>query len=193
METTTSSYQTTPEIKPNVWKLGAKSGLITGLILFIFTLIFQYILEIYMAWWIMLIPVAGYIIAIIMTHKTYKEEGDGFMTYGKGLGLATILGAVAGLVVGLLSFFYVNVVDPTIPEKQADAAAEVQMEMMESMGVSGSEVDEAMDEQRASAIATARNPLLFIGAQILSGLAFAFFLSLIISIFTKNNNPEYEV
>lgn len=193
METTTSSFQTTPETEPSVWKLGSKNGLITGLVLFIFTLIFTYILEIYVAWWLNLIPFIVYAIAIVMTHKAYKEEGDGFMAYGKGLGLATILGAVAGLVVGVLAFLYVNVIDPTIPEKQADAVAEFQVEMMESFGASDADIDKVMDEQRSDQIATAQNPFLSVGTQILGGIIIAFFLSLIISIFTKNNHPEYEI
>lgn len=196
METTTSSYQTTPQTQPSLWKIGAKNGLITGLVLFVFTLIFQFILEYFIAWWLVLIPVVGYTIAIILTHKTYKEDGDGFMSYGKGLGLAVVLGAVAGLVTGVLVFFYLNVIDPTIIEKQAEATLEFQVEMMESFGASGSDIDKALDmaeEQKEEAIAAARNPLKSIGMQIVSGLVFAFFLSLIISIFTRKTNPEYEI
>ena len=195
METTTSTYETTPQEQPNIWKLGGKSGLITGLILFIFALIFQFILEVYFAWWLMAIPFLGYTIAIVMTHKTYKSEGNGLMSYGKGVGLGVILGGVAGLVAGILSFLYINVVDPSIPVKQADAAIEAQMEMMESFGASDADIDKMMDaadEQREATIEGASDPLKSIGSQLAMGLAFGLILALVIAAFTRKNDPSVE-
>lgn len=195
METTTTNNPETPQTQPSVWSIGLKGGLITGLILAIFTIVFQYIMGYLVAWWLFVIPLIAYVIGIVMTHKSYKNEGNGYMSYGTGLGLACILGLISGLVVGLLAYLYVNVIDPSIAEKQADAAVNMQIEMLESMGASDSDIDKALDradEQREDIIASSKNPLTSVGYQMLSGLAFAFFLSLIISIFTKENEPEYQ-
>lgn len=191
METTTSS----PQTKPNVWSLGAKGGLITGLVLFLFTFVFQFLLGFFAEWWMSIIPILGFIIGIVMTHKTFKKDGNGLMSYGEGLFLAVVLGAVAGIVVGLLTFAYVNLIDPTIPEKQADAVADLQIRMLERFGASDADIDEAYDkaeEQKEAIIEASRNPLKTIGYQLLGGIGYSFFLALIITIFTRKKNPEYE-
>ena len=117
------------------------------------------------------------------------------MSYGKGLLIAVILGAVAGFVVGILTFAYVNLVDPTIPEKQANAVADLQIRMLERFGASDSDIDKAYDqaeEQKEEIIAAARNPLKTVGYQILGGIGYSFFLALIISIFTRKKDPTIE-
>src|SRR5258706_15031343 len=52
------------------------------------------------------------IVLVVLAHKSFKDNGDGFMTYGQGFGIAFIAFLVAILVGGIFMFIYSNFVDP---------------------------------------------------------------------------------
>ena len=160
--------------------------------MFLLTFIFQYMLEMYGNMFLMLgMGILAVIIGIVLTHKGFKRDGDGYMTYGQGLGLAVISMTVAGFFAGLLSFLYISLVDPSVPEKIADASIEMAYNMTERMG---GEIDDATEDmletQRQEAIDKGAN---FIGTVLGAGfmyLIMGLIFGLIISAFTKNNHPE---
>lgn len=192
MESATHS-DTYEQTQPSIWNVGIKGGLVTGIVLFLLTLIFQYILGMYGNIFFMLaMGILAVIIGIVLTHKGFKRDGDGYMTYGQGLGLALISMTIAGLLAGLLSFLYIIFIDPQIPQKIADASTEMAYSMVESMG---GEIDDATEEkleaQRQEAIdkgASFTSTVLGAGlTYLIMGLIFG----LVISAFTKNNHPEH--
>lgn len=178
--------------QPSIWGISIKGGLVTGAVVFLITLIFQYILGMFDNIWLMTaMGVLAVIIGIVLTHRGFKSEGDGYMTYGQGLGIAVISMTIAGLLGGLLSFLYITLVDPTIPEQQADAAAEMTYSMTERFGGEVTdELEAQIEEQRQSTIENGGSFLYLVlasaGAYLVMGLIFG----LIISAFTKNNHPE---
>ncbi|MBW3544146.1 MAG: DUF4199 domain-containing protein [Bacteroidetes bacterium] len=187
-----SSHPEVAHEQPTLWSVGLKGGLITGGVLFLLTFIFQYMLEMYGNMFLMLgMGILAVIIGIVLTHKGFKRDGDGYMSYGQGLGLAVISMTVAGLLAGLLSFLYISFVDPGVPEKIADASIEMAYSMTERMG---GEVDDATEDmleaQRQEAIDKGAN---FVGTVLGAGfmyLIMGLIFGLIISAFTKNNHPE---
>ena len=61
------------------------------------------------------------IIVLFLAHKYYKENGDGFMSYGQGIGVAFWLGLVSSVISSVFGYIYAKLIDPnyitTIREK----------------------------------------------------------------------------
>jgi hypothetical protein len=194
METTTT-YQSNQPVaaQPSILPYGVKGGLITGAISAVITIIFSYVLGLYTSWIVSVLGLLAGIIGIVLTHKGFKRDGNGYMKYSQGLILAIVLSAVAGLVAGLVSFIYINFVDPTIPEKMAEATVEMQYKVFEMIG------GEITDEQEAQ-IEASREQVINDTGSFLNTIVYppliygigGLILGLIISAFTKENDPEVE-
>jgi energy-coupling factor transporter transmembrane protein EcfT len=181
----------TTSTQANIWNLSLRNGLITGAVLFAFTIIFQYVLEMYTNYWLIIIPVVGLVLGIYFTHRDYKEMNGGLMSYGRGLGLGVLVGVIAGLLIGILSFLYTNLIDPETIQAQADAQVEVQVEMLEKFGAPDEQIDQALDS-RDELVETFQSPIKVISGSILNLTIFAFIIALIVSAFTKRKDPSLE-
>lgn len=183
METATSSYETTPQIQPGIWALGAKGGLYTGLVLIIISLVIllagihgdQYASTIS--------SIISYIVGIYLTHQAFKDQGNGFMTYTQGLGLGSVVGLVSATLSTIFMIIYTTFIDTTLQENQLEAAR-VQLE---ERGMSDAEIEQAM---QFSEMFISPFAMFFMG--ILSGLFIGFIIALIVSAFTKNTDPTVE-
>ena len=128
--------------------------------------------------WLGYIP---FIIVVVLAHRAYKAEGDGFMSYGQGLGLGTLVAAVSAVVSSIFSYIYTKFIDTefyeNLREKMEDTWAE--------QGMSEEQIETAssmMEKFSNSEIS------LIIG--LLGAVFIGFILSLIITAFTKNTRPE---
>lgn len=115
--------------------------------------------------------------------KNYKEQNYGYMSYGQGLGIGTIVSGVFGFLSGLFTWLYVEFVDT----EYMGRVMEQQREEMIRQGLT--------DEQIDAGMAMAENfqgPVtMILGATIVT-LIIGFILSLIISAVMKNKRPEFE-
>jgi hypothetical protein len=173
MENTTT---TTP------WSVGIRYGLITGLVSVILTLGLNMSgLEQSPAKWLsFVVLIAG----IVMAHQYFKQHNGGFMSYGQGLGVGAILSGITGLLNGVVSYVYINFIDPEFIARTMERARA-------EMEAKGNLSDEQIEQGLAMANRFTNGPFMLIGA-IIGTLFFGFVLSLIISAFTKNSRPEFE-
>lgn len=183
METTTSSYQTTPQTQPSVWSVGVKGGIYTGLIFIIYTLL-TYITE----WEGLqtantLFTLISLGIGIWLTHKAFKDQGNGFMSYSQGLGLGTVLGLIAGLLNGLVAVLYLTFIDSSFMERQMDKV----IIQFEEQGMTDAQIEQSMQFMEYT-----MNPIAIFFMSIIFTAIFAFLVSLVVAAFTKNNDPSTE-
>lgn len=185
METKASpSYETaspqTPQ--PNVWAVGAKGGLYTGLVLILFSLV-TYVFVIQDTWFGVIYQTLTFGIGIFLTHKAFKDQGNGYLSYGQGLGLASVLGMVGGALVALFSVVYLTVIDDTVLQRMMEQART----QLEDQGLTDAQIDQglAMTEMM-------QNPLFLFFSTIISCIFYAFLISLLVSAFTKNTDPTIE-
>lgn len=185
METTTSSssYASGPKIQAGVWPVGAKGGLYTGLILVIFSLV-SFFLEVSRdSLGGTIFTVISYCIGIYLTHKAFKAQGNGFMSYGQGLGLGTVVGMVSGFLNAIFVVIYLSFIDSNVISRQMD-----QMRIqLENKGLSDAEIDQGMyfAEMMAS-------PIVLFFSVIVGSIFYAFIIALIISAITKKTDPDLE-
>ena len=122
-----------------------------------------------------------FLILLVLAHREFKSEGDGYMSFGQGLGIGTLIALISSIISSVFTFIYVSFINDNFIE----AIREKSIADMEKAGQSDAQIDQAMQfvEMFTSPVA-----LLIMG--ILMGVFFGFIVSLIVTIFTKNQDPE---
>ncbi|RSK48719.1 DUF4199 domain-containing protein [Hymenobacter rigui] len=123
------------------------------------------------------------IVGIVLAHKKFKELNHGFMSYGQGLGIGTIVSAVGGLVSSVFSYLYMTFINPEYMTR----VMELQRAKMEAKGLDDAQIDQALGmAQKFSG-----GPMIIVFG-LIGAVFMGFIISLIISAFTKNTRPEFE-
>lgn len=129
----------------------------------------------------------GWLITAVMlflAHKYFKEEGDGFMSIGQGVGISFWAGLVSSVISSCFTYVYIKFIDSGFME----AIKDKQIQSMQERGMSDEQIDQAM--KFASAFSSAEAIFIF---GIVFGIIGAIIIGLIVSLFTKKNNPEMAV
>ena len=171
------------EEKVTTSQIGLRYGLITGLVLIVYSLILNMTGMVgnqALGWINYLIILVG----IVMAHNAFKKGGDGFMSYGQGLGIGTILSLVGGIMSGVFAFIYMKFIDSSLLQTINDEA----MEKMQEKGMNEDQIDQAMKVTSKFMTPTAILLLAIVGSVIIG-----FIISLIVSAITKKNNPEVQI
>ncbi|GAA4316395.1 DUF4199 domain-containing protein [Nibribacter koreensis] len=162
--------------------IGLRYGLITGFVSVIYSLIlfvtglnentaFSYLG--------FLILVGG----IYFAYKQFKSMNNGFMSYGQGLGIGSLLSAIVGLLGGVFTYIYIKFVDPGFMQRMQD----LQITKMEEQGLSDAQI-----EQATEMAASFSGPGMMLIMGILSYLVIGFLISLIMAAIMKRSQPEFE-
>lgn len=169
--------------KISVKQVSVKYGLILAMISIIFFLItvFAGLVGNQAVQYLGMIPT---IILIVLAHKEFKQEGDGFMSYGQGLGIGTLTVTISSIVYTIFFYVYIKFIDSSFMEIMKDK----QLEDMQAQGMSEEQIDQAM-----SMTSGFMTPEIISVFAILVAVFFGFILSLIISAFTKNSNPDLDM
>ncbi len=127
----------------------------------------------------------GYLIfgvIVYLAHKEFKSEGDGYMSYGQGLGIGTLTMVISSIISSAFFFIYVSFLSNTFVE----AIKEKSIMDMEDRGMSDAEIEQAMEftEVFMSPAGMSIMGLVF-------AVFFGFIISLVISAITKNQSPEF--
>lgn len=120
---------------------------------------------------------------IFVAQNDYKKNGDGFLNYGEGLGLGTLVSLVAGIISSIFTYIYVSFINTAFVEN----IRQQQIQAMEEQGMSDVQIEQGMKMAENFSGPTA---MLIFG--IIGSVFFGFIVSLIISAFTKNARPEFE-
>ena len=91
--------------------VGIRYGMIFGVISIVYFLIFV-LADLDMTqgigrWGTSLIS----LVIVFLAHKYYKENGDGFMSYGQGIGIGFWIGLVASVASSIFTYIYLKFID----------------------------------------------------------------------------------
>lgn len=173
---------TTIEKQPSVASVALKYGLLFGLIGVVYQVIVM-VTDLGDNRWLSSLAYIILIAGIVLAMKNYKEQNFGYMSYGQGLGIGTLLAAVFGFMTGLFTWIYTEFIDT---EYMARMMEKQRVQMLEQ-GLSDEQVDAGM--------AMAENfqgPLTMVVGGTVITLIFGFIFSLVISAIMKNSRPEFE-
>lgn len=163
--------------------IGVRYGLVLGVVSIVYFLILTFSgLDPNAGWnWLGLV---FSIVAIFLAHKYFKENGDGFMTYGQGVGIGFWLTLVSSVISVVFTYIYVKFVDTTY----MDMIKEKQIESMQEKGMTDEQIDQAMEF--AAAFSTPEMILIF---GLLGGLFIGMIVVFIVTAITKKQNPDMTI
>jgi len=168
--------------------IALKYGFIYGLLSFLFSTLvnvmgwaedFQESVGWISGIWSLLLSVT----VLFLCLREYREQNEGFISYGQGLGLATLSGVISGLVAGAFNYIYIQFIDNTVMQRQLDLARE----RREDQGLSASQIQSA--EEVTSLF---MNPGVQFVVVVITSLIFNFLLGLIIAAVVKREKPIFE-
>ena len=124
------------------------------------------------------------IIVFVMAHKSFKEDGNGFMSFGEGFKIGALISVISSIISSILTYVYVKFIDGSM----LDLIREKAITDMEDQGMGEEQIDQAMGFAEMFMSAEA---ILFMG--IFMGIIFGMILALIVTAFTKNADPSLEM
>ena len=127
------------------------------------------------------IPIVFYIAVIFLAHKNYKEQGDGYMAYGQGMGITFWLALVSSVIYSIFFYAYIKFIDSSFVETMKNN----EIEKMQERGISDEQIDQAMGI--ASMFMT---PEAMFGFSLVFGTIMIVCIGLVVTAFTQNKNPQ---
>ena len=126
----------------------------------------------------------GYLITaaiIFLAHKYYKDNGNGYMSYGQGIGIAFWCGLISSVISSVFVFIYASYIDSSFIQNIKD----LQLEQMEKQGLSEAEIEQAMKIAGAFT-----SPAGIAGMGFIGGIITALIIAVIVTIFTQKKDPQ---
>jgi len=163
--------------------VGIQYGVIAGVVMIIYSVILQ-ISDLAFETWAGNISYVFLAVLIYLAHKKFLATGDGFMSFGQGLGIGFWVSLVGGVISSVFSFIYFTFIDTSFTEQLVEKTRFG----MEEQGMSDTDIDAAM---------SITEMFLTPGALAIFGVVFiiigGFIISLISSAINKKADPKLEV
>ncbi len=170
------------EEKVSSARIALKYGVLTSVVMMVITTIINVTGQSQNKWLTslsFLILIGG----IVYAMKAFREENKGFMSYGEGLGLGSLVSAITGLLGSTFNMFYNKFIDPTIMSQALDKVRSD----MEAKGMDDTQIDNAM---KFSQMFMSPGVLFVIG--VIGSLIMGFLLSLVISAILRRDKPVFD-
>ncbi|MBX2914776.1 MAG: DUF4199 domain-containing protein [Cyclobacteriaceae bacterium] len=165
--------------KPSVMSVSLKYGAIAGIISIAISLIriigFQ-ANPMESDWKMSVLSFVIGVIIIVLAHREYKQNGDGFMSYGKGFGIGFLTTLFSFIISTIFLFVYLFVIDPAVYDEIWVKAEE----QMRDQGQTEEAIEMGMKMGRI---------FMWVGI-IFVGLIMSAIMGAIVSLFTQKSNPE---
>ena len=161
--------------------VGFRYGMIYGVIGILFYVIVTFA-EIDMSNWLPIcISILIATTVAFLAHKFYKDNGDGYMDYGQGVGIGFWVGLISSAVSSVFAFIYSSFIDPNVVQTARDKA----LEKMEAQGQPENQIEMGM-----KVVNFMTTPLVSLCVGLIIGTLAVVLISLILSIFTQKPRPE---
>jgi len=172
--------ETTETAAPSTRSIGLKYGLISAGVGIVFFLGMQLTGNSPLGggWGIGLTRMAIAVVILVLAHKAFKDEGDGFMTYGQGFTIGFWIILVSMAVGAIFTYIYINFIDLTA----MDVMLEEQADQLREKGNSDDQITMIQGFTRKW----------FWAFFLIFGTIFSLVVPLIVTIFTKKENQQLQ-
>lgn len=160
---------------------GIRYGVILGLISIAFFMFLVLINANTVDGWIRWAGFLMSVVLVTLAQLYYKQNGDGYMSYSQGLGIAFWAALISSVISSLFTVVYLTIIDPDFARMLQD----MQMEAMEEQGLSEEQIESGM--KIAARFSTP--PMLFLFG-VLGGVFVTMLGALVSTFFVKNENPN---
>ena len=121
---------------------------------------------------------------LVMAMRQFKQMNGGYMSFGQGLGIGTLVSAVTGVLSAIFVYVYMSFVDTGAIERMMDKARS-------DMEARGGLSDEQMEQGLAMTGKFMTAPALTISV-LIGSIIIGFIISLVVSAILKHTKPEFE-
>lgn len=118
---------------------------------------------------------------IFLAHKSFKDNGDGFMSYGQGFTIGFWISLISSSLSSVFTFIYVKYIDSTFIQTMLDRQEEAMIER----GMPDEQVEQAM--AMTTRFMTPGSMLVF---GIIGGVIMLLIVTALVGIFTQKKNPD---
>lgn len=115
--------------------------------------------------------------------STRDKKYEGYLSFGRGLGLSVIVSAFSGFILGVFSYVYLTVIDPSKMETMLQMTYDQYIE-------SGMSVD--MAEQSMQMVEKFMNPMVMAFSSVFGMALWGLLLGLIVAAILKKNPPVFD-
>ena len=127
--------------KPSTARIALKWGLIIAIIHIIYTT-FVNLFELWkMPKSSLLLGFLILIIGIVFSITEFKKSNKGFIEFGEGFGLGTLISTIVGIIISAFSLIYSRFIDTTLQQKVQD----FNIEQMQQQGLSDEKIEQALE------------------------------------------------
>lgn len=172
--------ETTQIQGPSVKSVGLRYGVILGVVSILFFLILV-LSGLDMNSPVRWVGIPINIVIIVLAHNYFKDRGDGFMSYGQGMGITFWLGLIGSAISSIFTYIYLKFIDQSMIGMIRDQ----QLEAMEQQGMSDEQIEQAM---QYTEMFTSPEMMLVFG--FIGGILMLIICGLIVTIFTQKKNPQ---
>ena len=161
-------------------KISIRYGLISGLL----AIAFMVVVDLAGLTGNSSIQYLGYVVLagiIFMAHKSFKEEGDGFMNYGQGIGIGSLVSLVSSVISSVFFYIYVSFINT----EYMTVIIDMQRAKMEEQGMADAQIEQAMEMTEKF-----MSPVMMIVFGIIGTVFFGVLISLLVSAITQKKRPE---
>ncbi|GGC08569.1 DUF4199 domain-containing protein [Dyadobacter sediminis] len=170
------------EERTSTARVALKYGVLTSVIIMVYTTIIN-VSGLSQNQFLTSLTFVFMIVAIVLAMKDYREQNKGFMSYGEGLGLGTLVSAVMGLLSSAFNMFYMQFIDNTLLEQAMNKVRED----MEKSGKDDAQIDQAMElSQRFM------SPGIVFFMGVLGSILMGLIVSLIVAAILRREKPVFE-
>ncbi len=167
--------------QPTVMSIAIKYGIILGMISIIFFILLDFLGQAQNQSGWNYLGLIFTIVAYYFAYREFKEDGDGFMTYGQGLGIGTLSALFSSIISGVFMFVYISFINPNFLEN----VKQMQIVELEKQGLSDAQIEQA---QPMMDLFT--SPVMISVMAIAGGTFLGFIIALIMSAIFKKTNPQ---
>ncbi|HUW92422.1 MAG TPA: DUF4199 domain-containing protein [Bacteroidales bacterium] len=169
------------EEKKSVWKETLQYGIILGLVSIVFSVL-TYMLDVTGKPWVIVPSLIISIVVLYLLLRSYRDTyNHGFISYGKAVGAGVVMNIYAALLTAIYIYILFGFIDPGLVDKQMLEAEE----KLIAKGIPEGSIDTALQMQ-----AKFMKPWFMALSSVFSAAFFGLILSLIVSLFIKNEgNP----
>lgn len=169
-----SEFQNAPEA--TVRSTGTRYGVLLGLVSFVYFIVLNMMgMDATQGWarWASLLLSVG---LLVLAHLYYRDNGNGYMSFGQGVSISFWIGLVAGLIAVAGTLAYIEFVDTGYMERISD----LQRQAMEEQGLEEEQIEQALDMS-----AKFMTPGFFFLFGLIGNVVMTVLMGLLISIFTQ--------
>lgn len=169
--------------RPSSAGIALKYGLFTALVAILYDFII-YVLEQSHNPWLFVFSVSILILGIVVGINEYKHQNEGYVSYGEGLGVGSLLCAVAGFMYGVFTYLYLTFINVSYLKEAVDS----QRSELERRGMA----DQVIDKQMMI-LEKFFTPSSIFMLCLLGTIIFGFIFSLIIAAVVKKDRNELTI